>query len=139
MELEDIYSAYYSNNPEVQKWIEETGIDYDLISAFQYNEHKEMELTDIKKVLAVKEGQKDESAWIWIVELNSGGKAYISGGCDYTGWDCSSWLNIRIVGSTLEALKQVEDEDVGPKLLLQLIEGKGKTWREIMDKELGLK
>lgn len=52
---------------------------------------------DIEEVLALIEGERDWTDWHWIVKMRSGGYAYITGGCDYTGWDCEShaeaWMN----------------------------------------------
>ena len=40
-------------------------------------------------------GSNEESNWIWTVTLDNGERFVVEGGCDYTGWDCQSWLEIR--------------------------------------------
>lgn len=44
----------------------------------------------IVDILATIEGENDGANWHWLVLLESGVVAYITGGCDYTGWDCQS-------------------------------------------------
>lgn len=41
---------------------------------------------EIVEVLAHIDGQNDGPNWHWIVMLDSGQFAYLTGGCDYTGW-----------------------------------------------------
>lgn len=65
-------------------------VDYDFCAALEYNPQP-FNLADVTRVLAVVEGERDESDWHWIVALNKpfDGKrfVYLTGGCDYTGWD----------------------------------------------------
>jgi hypothetical protein len=43
---------------------------------------------DIKRVIASIDGEQDNSNWQAVIELNDGRYAWISSGCDYTGWGC---------------------------------------------------
>src|SRR6185503_6561645 len=63
------------------------GIDYDLEGCLEYNPQSFI-VDDIKKVLAVIEGENDGSDWHWVLLLNDNRYIYLRGGCDYTGWDC---------------------------------------------------
>jgi len=45
---------------------------------------------DVMRVVAVSEGVNDEYNWLCVVELNDGRFAFVSAGCDFTGWDCQA-------------------------------------------------
>lgn len=63
-----------------------TNIDADFCYALEYNPQP-FNLLDVEKVLAVVEGERDERDWHWIGKLRDGRYFYLTGGCDYTGWD----------------------------------------------------
>lgn len=42
---------------------------------------------DVKRIIALDEGENDEKNWLIVGELNDGRFFAISAGCDYTGWD----------------------------------------------------
>jgi len=66
----------------------ERSLDEDLSAAL---EHNAVELDGtVTRILSTIEGANDGADWHWLVELSSGKFAYITGGCDYTGWDCQS-------------------------------------------------
>lgn len=44
-------------------------------------------LEDIKKVIAVDDGENEEADWIGVFQLKDGRFAFVSAGCDATGWD----------------------------------------------------
>jgi hypothetical protein len=62
------------------------GIDYDLDACLEYNP-QDFQLEDITEVFAIVEGEADEFDWHWLLGLDNGTFAYLTGGCDYTGWD----------------------------------------------------
>jgi len=62
------------------------GIDYDLRACLEYNAQP-FDIPDIERVLAVVEGERDEAAWHWLLKLSGDRYAYLTGRCDYTGWD----------------------------------------------------
>lgn len=45
---------------------------------------------DVARVIATREGENDGPDWLCVVELKDGRFAFVSAGCDYTGWDCQS-------------------------------------------------
>lgn len=93
--------SYFDNEEEYR----ELGIDYDLVACLEYNGQKDFSISDIKKVLAVHEGERDEEDWHWVIKLKSPNKyVYLRGGCDYTGWDCQSWASSYIDTTPLKAL-----------------------------------
>lgn len=70
------------------------GLDYDLQACLEYNPQAGYTVEEIAKVCAVIEGERDEASWHWILLLNdapgrdvSGRYVYLTGSCDYTGWD----------------------------------------------------
>ena len=63
-------------------------LDYDLQSAINYNkEDVPFEMSDITGVIAEIPGEADGPNWHWILVLGTEKFAYVTGGCDYTGWD----------------------------------------------------
>ena len=81
--------------------------NYDLRSACEYNN---IDSSDLVDVLLEITGENDEASWHWIVTTTSG-FAYISGGCDYTGWDCQSGAE-RFDAATQEAALALCSQDV---------------------------
>ncbi len=49
---------------------------------------KPFQRQDVKRVIALSEGENDGPNWLCVVELDDGRFAFVSAGCDYTGWDC---------------------------------------------------
>lgn len=41
---------------------------------------------DVAEVLADIQGANDERPWHWLLMLEDGTFAYVTGSCDYTGW-----------------------------------------------------
>ena len=81
--------------------------NYDLSAACEYNN---IDSSDLVDVLLEITGENDEASWHWIVKTASG-YAYISGGCDYTGWDCQSGAE-RFDAATQEAALALCSQDV---------------------------
>lgn len=78
------------------EFFENEDYDIDLMAAIYNNSDGNNHITDvITNIYAVIEGKNDEDDWHWLVGLKSGKFAYITGGCDYTGWDCRSNITIR--------------------------------------------
>lgn len=64
----------------------------DLIEACRYNS---IDSSDIQEVLSFINGRNDYEDWHWICLIKNASSnllsyAYITGGCDFTGWDCQS-------------------------------------------------
>ena len=81
--------------------------NYDLCAACEYNN---IDSSDLVDVLLEITGENVEADWHWIVTTTSG-FAYISGGCDYTGWDCQSGAE-RFDAATQEAALALCSQDV---------------------------
>lgn len=45
---------------------------------------------DVAEVLASVDGENDERDWCAIFRLKDGRYAFLTAGCDYTGWDCQA-------------------------------------------------
>ncbi len=132
--------------------------DYDLTACLECNPKyindncQETDLgfgiEDIAEIVAVWEGEHDEHNWIWILRLkkenlpnpNAPQFVWLEAGCDYTGWDCRSWVDDIIYRHEISPFEQQLQHtlNVRMSLLKQLNEGKAETWREKMDKEFGL-
>ena len=62
-------------------------IDYDLEAALEHNDHHDL-IDQIEGVVLELTGEGDEREWYWIVQFKTEPRwGYITGGCDYTGWD----------------------------------------------------
>lgn len=61
-------------------------------SACTHNTWGPAEKDGIAQLTLVQQGQNEGDDWIWEVVLFDGTKWSVQGGCDYTGWDCQSWL-----------------------------------------------
>lgn len=85
--------------------------DYDLIACLCYNPQTGFELLDIDSVLAVVDGERDERPWFWILKLKDGRHVYMTGSCDYTGWDCQSGATSSIVDTAQAALALAPEKD----------------------------
>ena len=84
--------------------------DGDLAYAAEYNP-QEFELGDIVHLCAAVAGMNDELDWYWVALLQDGSYRLIWGGCDYTGWDCQSWLESQSAATALEAAKLAPEEE----------------------------
>lgn len=74
-------------------------IDDDWYEAFQYADRPDAEPPgtsvsadgftrgDVIEVIAKVNGENDDADWVGVFRLRDGRYAYLSAGCDYTGWD----------------------------------------------------
>lgn len=116
-------------------------IDYDLGAALEYNPQP-FTVGDIKMVHAVVEGEHDERDWYWIIELRDGRYVYLTGGCDFTGWDCqssaTSTFHTTVSGAAQDATEADRSGPVRSELLRQLeVKQKTVTRAEKLDREFG--
>jgi hypothetical protein len=78
-------------NERALAWQKERGVPTlvalggDLAAAFENNTARPS--APIVDVIAAIEGANDGPSWHWLALLDNGHFAYITGGCDYTGWD----------------------------------------------------
>ena len=45
---------------------------------------------DVTEIVASRYGEHDGDNWLIVVKLKDGRVAFLSAGCDYTGWDCQA-------------------------------------------------
>ena len=69
------------------------------MSAIQYNS-KPVTVMSIKSLICLQKGENEERDWQWNVTDQDGNVWYVVGGCDFTGWDCQSWLSWNPVKDT---------------------------------------
>lgn len=98
-------------------------LGHDLLSACEYNSYPSQR---IESLLAVIDGERDTTDWHWIVRLVDGRFAYITGGCDYIGWDCQSSLDI-FEEDTIDASMRQVGEAERDELAAQLARAKAGT------------
>jgi len=91
--------------------------DYDWREAFKYaaesgeptegyaGSYEGFGFDDVAEVIASDDGENGGPDWIAALRLRDGRFAFLSAGCDYTGWDCQAsgrtWL-----AASLDALVQ---------------------------------
>lgn len=87
------------------------GITSDLKAALECN-YPTFSLKNIVNVVADIPGENDEYDWWWILSIRGRGYLLLSGGCDYTGWDCGSSIEEHGFFKTkLEAAMAAPEED----------------------------
>ena len=90
--------------------------DYDWREAFEYGTKVEpvegwegsldaVRLDDVEEVIAASVGENDGADWVCVVRLRDRRFAFLSAGCDYTGWDCQAGGRVWVHGD-LDALVQ---------------------------------
>lgn len=99
-------SYYYDHEEDAI----ERRIDGDLSYAVEYNDVAPFRLEDVAYVLAALMGENDGPDYHWIVAMKDHTYAYVTGGCDYTGWDCQSGASAEIFISLREALSAAEKD-----------------------------
>lgn len=115
-------SYYYDHTDDAI----ERRIDGDLSSNASYNDLAPFRLEDVAYVLAALMGENDGPSYYWIVAMKDRTYAYVTGGCDYTGWDCQSGGSAEILVSLREALSAAEKDGGAEirKLLERQLTGK---------------
>ena len=159
--------SYWNLSEAEQKHLENIGVDYDLRACLECNPQG-YDVTDIKNVHAVWQGENDGDDWRWVFRLKDKRYVFLQGGCDYTGWDCQSWATSQFAKTARQAakftlgdfaLKENESPanaglghmlsvfsgtygnnflEVYQSLVEQIKNKKSQTWREQKDKEFGL-
>jgi SPX domain protein involved in polyphosphate accumulation len=82
-------------SPDVEtKFVHYKRLDLNLVSALEEQDYG-LYPYQIKSILMQLDGQDDSINYHWIVELfNSDLVAYITGGPEYSGWDCGGGVHI---------------------------------------------
>ena len=70
-------------------------------------------LSEIAYVLGCVYGENEESEWHWLIAMKDRTYAYVSGGCDYTGWDCQSWGHIELFSTLKETILSLPESNYG--------------------------
>jgi hypothetical protein len=65
---------------------------------------KSLNISDIEIVLAYDEGENDGENWIFIFKAYDGRYAFMSAGCDYTGFDCRAFFSGSNISYSLSNL-----------------------------------
>lgn len=60
--------------------------------------------TDIKKVIALVDGENDGAQWLGVFEMNDGLFLVVRAGCDYTGWGCQEGGNSDVADLLVDAI-----------------------------------
>lgn len=62
-----------------------------------------LDTSDVAEIIHYREGENDCANWLFVLKLIDGRFAYVTAGCDYTGWDCRAGGDISYADS-LDAL-----------------------------------
>lgn len=93
--------------------------DDDLISGASCNGLSNV-VSQIDTILAQVPGEADGLDWHWLARMKNGKYVYITGSCDYTGWDCQSWMKHWYGSSVEKVLRFVEDGNEKKPIRTQL-------------------
>jgi len=86
---------------------------------------------DIAKVIATADGKNDGDHWVGIFKTKDKKYLYVTGWCDYTGWDCQSGGSAEIYNTLKECIACVTPEHRSRLNLLEKTQGK-KSYRETL-------
>lgn len=64
-----------------------------LAYACEYNDEGPTAEHAITSLVMEQQGCRGGDDWVWLVGLSDGSTWRATGGCDYTGWDCRSYLS----------------------------------------------
>lgn len=65
----------------------------DFAAACTNNSWGPAEAQGIASIMCLEYGVRAGPDWKWLVRLFDNSHWWVVGGCDYTGWDCQSWLS----------------------------------------------
>ena len=102
-------------------------LDDDLVSAME-NNLTFFGLDEIQEICAVVEGENDGPDWHWILLLKDGSYKYLTGGCDYTGWDCQSSLVELTIKNIDDLDTTIETRDHNDRPIRELLKGQLKKY-----------
>lgn len=83
----------------------------ELMGAYDWQEamkYAQFTFQQIKRVILATEGERDDSDWALVVELEGGGYGALTAWCDYTGWGCQEGGNSGVF-ETEEAARRFVD------------------------------
>lgn len=89
MEIEEYYWSDYGYGP-----LEEANIQKE----------------DVARIVHYRDGENDDSAWLFVLEMTDGRFAYVSAWCDYTGWDCQAGAEVTYADSLAELVPEMGTE-----------------------------
>lgn len=94
------------------KLLEEKRIDSDLSSNCEYNlGGDKFQLSEVAYVLGAVMGENDGPEYFWLCAMKDHTYAVVSGGCDYTGWDCQSNGQAEIYVTLRLAIEALPEKD----------------------------
>lgn len=88
----EAYWDSYDRGYKLQEMFPGQDVD-DFASACGSNSWGPAEKQGIASIMCIQSGMNDSEEWIWLVRLLDGTHWWVVGGCDYTGWDCQSYLD----------------------------------------------
>ena len=81
---------------------------YNFANGCHYNGRSDL-LARTQHILHSWTDGSDEPSFAWVVETDTG-FAFVSGGHDYTGWDCQSSLDVHEFETLQQAIKGAGDD-----------------------------
>jgi hypothetical protein len=82
----------------------------DIWSALECNSPETFQIGEVESIEAEVPGANDELAWWWILRLANDRYILVKGACDYTGWDCQSYIEEFDIVETALAAAQLAPE-----------------------------
>lgn len=60
---------------------------------------------DVVEIVSMEEGEHEGPSWLGVFKLRDGCFAFLTAGCDYTGWDCQSWGDSYVSEGLFELIR----------------------------------
>lgn len=100
----------------------------DLWYALENNLPSMFKPDDIIDIVAEVPGANDEFDWWWVLAMTDGRFFLLSGGCDYTGWDCRSGIkehgyfeNAKAAAQAAPNVEECSKRDIQNNLYRQIV------------------
>jgi hypothetical protein len=81
--------------------------DYDILAGWAL---VDIEPADVKEIIHYREGENDDSSWLFVLEMTDGRFAYVSAWCDYTGWGCRDGADVSYAESLDALIPEMDTE-----------------------------
>jgi hypothetical protein len=118
---------FSSNRESKEADLPEAIRGYDWDEAFKY---ADFDREDVAEVLATEDGENDSDNWVGVFLLKDGRYAYLTAGCDYTGWDCQASGNSETRATLAEIIRECMTDDDRRRLNMPLPEDKNRRGRK---------
>lgn len=73
----------------------------------------------VARIVAISDGEKDETPWVGLFELKDGRFGFVRAGCDFTGWDCRASGDAEVAASVDDLVRLAMSDEERARLGFQ--------------------